>query len=192
MRKGRENMKSFVHIARRGDASGVSARRDMRIRRTGLGPRPAVILCPGGGYAFTSPREADPPAFLFLNMGLQVLFCIIAWGSRPANCSRWKIWRAASFWYVSGAASGKLTLTAWRSWGFLPGRIWRAAWGSIGMMRAGAPLRSERGAPASPGRHDSGLSGHYSRHVCAPEKHRTGQCGQRPAAEILEPGNAGE
>ena len=34
--------------------------------------RPAVIICPGGAYRFTSAREQDPPAAVFLNMGLQV------------------------------------------------------------------------------------------------------------------------
>lgn len=34
--------------------------------------RPAMIICPGGAYAFCSAREADPPAIAFLNMGFQV------------------------------------------------------------------------------------------------------------------------
>ena len=33
--------------------------------------RPAIIICPGGAYAFCSAREADPPAIAFLNMGFQ-------------------------------------------------------------------------------------------------------------------------
>lgn len=28
-------------------------------------PRPAVVVCPGGGYSFTSPREAEPIAIKF-------------------------------------------------------------------------------------------------------------------------------
>ena len=28
--------------------------------------RPAIIFCPGGGYEKLSAREADPPAFAFL------------------------------------------------------------------------------------------------------------------------------
>lgn len=31
--------------------------------------RPAVIVCPGGGYGHLSPREADPPAMEFFAMG---------------------------------------------------------------------------------------------------------------------------
>ncbi len=34
--------------------------------------RPAVLLCPGGGYAFTSDREATPVALAFLAQGIDV------------------------------------------------------------------------------------------------------------------------
>lgn len=34
--------------------------------------RPALVICPGGGYRWCSPREKDPPAFEFLSMGYQV------------------------------------------------------------------------------------------------------------------------
>ena len=34
--------------------------------------RPALIVCPGGAYRFTCPREADPPALSFFAMGFQV------------------------------------------------------------------------------------------------------------------------
>lgn len=34
--------------------------------------RPLIMLCPGGGYHFTSDREADPIAFRFLAMGYHV------------------------------------------------------------------------------------------------------------------------
>ena len=33
--------------------------------------RPALIICPGGGYGFTSDREAEPIALQFLSMGFQ-------------------------------------------------------------------------------------------------------------------------
>lgn len=35
-------------------------------------PRPAVILCPGGGYKFISDREGDPTALKFFALGYQV------------------------------------------------------------------------------------------------------------------------
>lgn len=34
--------------------------------------RPAVIICPGGGYGFVSPREDQPVAMEFLSAGFQV------------------------------------------------------------------------------------------------------------------------
>mgnify|MGYP002105228818 FL=1 len=34
--------------------------------------RPAVVLCPGGGYGFVSPREDQPVAMEFLAAGCQV------------------------------------------------------------------------------------------------------------------------
>lgn len=34
--------------------------------------RPALVVCPGGGYGHLSPREADPPALSFFAMGYQV------------------------------------------------------------------------------------------------------------------------
>lgn len=34
--------------------------------------RPMVVVCPGGGYAMTSDREAEPVAFHFLNSGFNV------------------------------------------------------------------------------------------------------------------------
>ncbi|WP_367924687.1 alpha/beta hydrolase [uncultured Ruthenibacterium sp.] len=51
----------------------------------GWGPRPAMIICPGGGYVFTSPREADPPAIAFLNMGFQVFLLDYRVGNQAGN-----------------------------------------------------------------------------------------------------------
>ena len=34
-------------------------------------PRPAIVVCPGGAYAFCSPREADPVALAFFAKGYQ-------------------------------------------------------------------------------------------------------------------------
>ncbi len=34
--------------------------------------RPALIICPGGGYHWCSPREKDAPALEFLSLGFQV------------------------------------------------------------------------------------------------------------------------
>lgn len=43
-------------------------------------PRPAIIICPGGGYGWLSPREAEPIAMQYLSMGYQafVLYYSVA------------------------------------------------------------------------------------------------------------------
>ena len=52
-------------------------------------PRPAVIICPGGGYTFLSQRETDPPAAAFLAAGfdtfvLRYSIGVHATGPNPA------------------------------------------------------------------------------------------------------------
>ena len=38
-------------------------------RNESVSLRPGMLVCPGGGYSFTSPREAEPIAFRFLSEG---------------------------------------------------------------------------------------------------------------------------
>ena len=47
--------------------------------------RPAIIICPGGAYAFCSARETDPPAIAFLNMGFQVFLLRYPVGKRAGE-----------------------------------------------------------------------------------------------------------
>ncbi len=56
--------------------------------------RPAVIICPGGGYAMVSPREAEPVALAFMRMGYHAFVltysvqgdaCIEMTGKVPAD-----------------------------------------------------------------------------------------------------------
>ena len=69
---------------------------------------PAVIIFPGGAYAFTSPREADPVALAFLSMGYQTFIVRYrtgeqAGGKRPLeDAARSIAWvRAHSAeWYI--------------------------------------------------------------------------------------------
>ena len=35
---------------------------------------PAVLICPGGAYAWNSDREAEPVALCFLSMGFNIAF----------------------------------------------------------------------------------------------------------------------
>lgn len=45
--------------------------------------RPVILLCPGGGYGFTSFREGEPIAMYFLNKGYHV--CILEYSTAPAR-----------------------------------------------------------------------------------------------------------
>ncbi len=45
--------------------------------------RPLVLVCPGGGYSYTSAREAEPMALTFLNMGCHV--AILHYSCAPAR-----------------------------------------------------------------------------------------------------------
>ena len=38
------------------------------------GKRPAILICPGGGYMGCSDREAEPIAMKFASMGITPLF----------------------------------------------------------------------------------------------------------------------
>ncbi len=45
--------------------------------------RPAVILCPGGGYRHLSPREAEPVAMQYLSMGCHAF--VLRYSTAPAR-----------------------------------------------------------------------------------------------------------
>lgn len=48
----------------------------------GIADRPLVLVCPGGAYAFTSDREADPLALQFLAMGCHA--AVLRYSCAPA------------------------------------------------------------------------------------------------------------
>ena len=54
-----------VQVCLRENYEGIGTGVDMK--------RPVVIVLPGGGYAYTSPREADPVAMQFFAAGFQTL-----------------------------------------------------------------------------------------------------------------------
>ena len=47
--------------------------------------RPAVVICPGGGYEFCSSREADPPAFAFFSQGYHVFVLYYSVGEQAQD-----------------------------------------------------------------------------------------------------------
>ena len=54
-------------------------------------PRPAVLICPGGGYLYLSDREAEPIALRFMAMGYQAFVVRYSvfhddGGSEPQDC----------------------------------------------------------------------------------------------------------
>ena len=48
--------------------------------------RPALIVCPGGGYYFVCPREADPPALAFSALGYNVFILTYAVLEEAGSC----------------------------------------------------------------------------------------------------------
>lgn len=50
--------------------------------------RPALVICPGGGYHWCSPREKDAPALAFLSMGYQVF--ILDYTCYPEDMSNFR------------------------------------------------------------------------------------------------------
>lgn len=49
--------------------------------RSGMENRGLVLICPGGGYGFTSPREAEPVAMVFNNAGYHA--CVLDYSVAP-------------------------------------------------------------------------------------------------------------
>lgn len=58
--------------------------------------RPAIVICPGGGYAFCSEREAEPVALRFLTEGFNVFVLWYRVGAMPEDQDRR---HDASAWY---------------------------------------------------------------------------------------------
>lgn len=44
--------------------------------------RPALVICPGGGYVYLSPREAEPVAWHMQPRAYRHLSCIILWAGK--------------------------------------------------------------------------------------------------------------
>lgn len=64
----------------------VSKEIDLEVRR------PAIVICPGGGYEFLSEREAEPVALRFLPEGFN---CFVVWYASPPTAIRGlsRMWR---------------------------------------------------------------------------------------------------
>lgn len=59
---------------------------------------PALLICPGGGYAFTSDREAEPIALAFLARGIQCF--VLRYHVAPARYPTQQLEVAAALHYI--------------------------------------------------------------------------------------------
>ena len=49
--------------------------------------RPAIVICPGGGYVYCSPREAEPVALAYVARGFHAFILRYSTGRSCANCA---------------------------------------------------------------------------------------------------------
>lgn len=101
----------------------------------GIRKRPLILMCPGGGYCFTSNREAEPLAMRFLAMGYHV--AILRYSVAPAVYPTALLEVAASMkliqdhkeeWYVD---TDKIVLQGCSAGGHLAasmGMFWHEKW----------------------------------------------------------------
>ena len=93
--------------------------------------RPALIVCPGGGYEHIAFREKDPPAMTFLHMGMQVFALEYDLSEKAKNKKPLE----------QLARSIQLVRKNSKQWNvdpnriFLPEGIWQPVWASIGTIR---------------------------------------------------------
>ena len=67
--------------------------------------RPAVVICPGGGYGMTSDREAEPVALKFLEKGFQC-FVLRYSVERCGSLRRFFSWRRRWPWCAAAPTNG--------------------------------------------------------------------------------------
>jgi acetyl esterase/lipase len=87
--------------------------------------RPAVIICPGGGYTFKSDREAEPIAMRYLAAGIHAF--VLQYSVAPSR------YPSAA---LELAASVKMVRENAESWGIIPDRIFIAGFSAGGHLCA--------------------------------------------------------
>jgi acetyl esterase/lipase len=87
--------------------------------------RPAVIICPGGGYTFKSDREAEPVAMRFLAAGINTF--VLQYSVAPSRYPSAALELAASVKMVRDNAD---------KWGIFPDRIFIAGFSAGGHLCA--------------------------------------------------------
>ena len=103
--------------------------------KIGVDKRPLVLMCPGGGYEYTSDREAEPIAMHFLSVGYYV--AILRYSCKPAVYptallelaeAMKLIHRYAEEWYVD---TDKIVVQGCSAGGHLAaslGMFWHETW----------------------------------------------------------------
>ena len=91
--------------------------------------KPALVLCPGGGYAFCSIREGMPVARAIARQGIEAF--VLRYDCEPAPIGTMPL-HTLSMLYASVS-----TRTGSRSADFLPGHIWPGCWRRCGTGRHG-------------------------------------------------------
>ena len=114
-------------------------------KRNTSGLKPAVILCPGGGYEFTSDREAEAVAVQYIARGFHA--CVLRYSVAPAEFPQSLCELAWSVAYLRehakeyGIKPDKIIVS-----GFSAGVIWQQVLGSSG-IRTG--LQKKQDLPQS-------------------------------------------
>lgn len=60
---------------------------DCELRLGQENDRPAIVICPGGGYVYCSPREAEPVALAYAARGFHAFILRYSTGRSCANCA---------------------------------------------------------------------------------------------------------
>lgn len=114
---------------------------------------PAVVICPGGGYAFVSDREGEPVAKPYLSAGYHVFILHYSVGERASDF-RPLSQLAETVAYIRGNAAewqvdaGKIAVCGFSAGGHLAaclGTLWNdetflRAWGKTGSIRPDAMI----------------------------------------------------
>lgn len=127
--------------------------------------RPAVVVCPGGGYAYTSDREAEPIALALCARGFHA--CVLRYPCAPARFpAALRALAEAVAWVRAGAAENHVDPRQISVCGFSAGGHLA---GSLGVFWNAPFLAAETGlAPQDmlPGQNGALLPRYHRRRIC--------------------------
>ena len=100
-----------------------------------LPTRPAIVICPGGAYAYTSDREAEPIALRFLDLGFQTF--VLRYSVAPNTAFPGAL--------LELAASVALVRDHAEEWGIDPDKIFVCGFSAGGHLAASLGVFWDRG-----------------------------------------------